>query len=138
MQQTICWIVVSHKTSTRYPVLFCSQNASPLLSKACRLLVVLLMFLQSTPKLWTTCLLLLVLLDVAKTQTLSLTMTMDEDFWPPKWFVKPHFRFSMTPWFSFNFFKSCKYFGTHFHNTKFAKTFWTNIPLKKIEFSFKN
>jgi hypothetical protein len=82
--------------------------------------------------------LLLVLSDVAKAHTISLAMTMDEDFWSLKWLVKPNFKCSMTPWLSFNFFRWCKYFGTHSHNTKFAKNFSTTIPLKEIEYPFKN
>jgi hypothetical protein len=93
---TICWTATSHKTSICFLVLFCSQNASPLLFKVCHLSIALLMFLQSTPKIWIICLLLFVLSYVAKARTISLAMTMNEDFWPLKWFVKPHFRFSTT------------------------------------------
>jgi hypothetical protein len=110
---TICWIATSYKASIHFPVLLCSQNSSPLLFKVCHLLISLLMFLQSTPKIQITCLLLLVLSYVAQARTISLAITMDENFRPFKWFVKPHFKFSITPCFSFNLFRSHKYSGTH-------------------------
>jgi hypothetical protein len=98
---TICWTVVSHKTSIYFHVLLYSQNASSLLFKVCHLSISLLMFLRSTPKIQITCLLLLVLSYVVKAQIISLAMTMDENFRPLKWLVKPHFKFSTTPWFFF-------------------------------------
>jgi len=45
---TIYWTVASHKTSTCFPILLCSQNAYSLLLKMCHLSIVLLTFLQST------------------------------------------------------------------------------------------
>lgn len=137
---TICWVATSHKTSIHFLVLLCSQNASPWLFKVCHLSIALLMFLWSTPKIQTICLLLLVVLSyVAKARIISLAMTTDEEFWPKplKWFVKPHFRFSTTPWFSFNFFRSHKYSDTH----KIYQSLLNNYTLEKNWISvqkFKN
>jgi len=130
---TICWTVASHKTSICFLVLLCGQNASPLLFKVCHLSIALLMFLRLTPKIWITCLLLLVLSYVAKARTISLAMTVNPDFWPLKCFVKPHL--DSLQHFS-SLLISLDHESTLVH-TKLTKTFSTAIALKEIEYSFK-
>jgi hypothetical protein len=104
-------MVVSFKESTRFHVFLLSQNASPPLYKEHQTSTTFFMFLQSTPHIQTTILLLLVLLDATKAQTTSFVTTY-EVFLLFKWSFKPTFKLSMITWFSFSFHRSQKYFET--------------------------
>lgn len=117
---TIYWTASSHKASTRFTILFCSQNAYSLLLKMCHLSIAFLTFLWSTPKIRSTCMLLLT----------CFAMTMIWRLLTSQVLVKPHFRCFTTPWISFNFCRSSKHSDTHSQTHKTCQNLFNNYTLK--------